>query len=480
MDERRCNVLIVGGGLGGLTSAALLAQKGFRVCVFEKNQRMGGYGVNYTSHGHRFDVATQALGGCGKGGIVRQILDELNLGGQVRFLACEPARVYYFPDDSEPFIQHGFVSEQYRFLMQEFPQYEKAIQSCYETFEKLFTELQAIAEFSGNPVFGFAGNFPYLAKYSRTTVQEFFDQLNLPTPLQTRIAARSGYCMLPLDKLSLVGFGCTEMSYSDGAWMVEGGVNKLVQVLVQSIKNQGGLIMPRTRVNRLLFDNAKVIGVETGQGNRVFADRVVVAGDGINILRNSGDECEVFLNKYKKLERSGSYFVSYYQVRAHCVNDMAANIEVRFTEQIIAGKEKIGVYYLLVPSLVDRNSAPEGYHSFCISAPLSEGISLDKNEREKLRYELEKKVCIKFPSLTGQLRFLFELAPDHFAAMTGNTNGAAYGWAQTPAQAGIYRLGNITPLDGLYLAGHWTMPGGGIAGVVTSGKLCARAIRNEN
>lgn len=58
---------------------------------------------------------------------------------------------------------------------------------------------------------------------------------------------------------------------------------------------------------------------------------------------------------------------------------------------------------------------------------------------------------------------------------TGNRWGSAYGWAQIPSQSGIYRLSRTTPFTNLYLTGHWTSPGGGIAGVVASGELTAEA-----
>ena len=469
------DTLIIGAGLGGLTSAALLARQGLRVAVLEKNQRLGGYGVSYYSHGHRFDVATQALGGCGEKGIVRQILGELDLLDQVHFLACEPARVYYFSDSEKPFIQSGFIGKQCSLLSREFPEYKNEIHSCYDIFAQLFAELQAIAGFAGDLRFGFSRNFPALARCSRLTVKEFFTQLGLSQPLQLRIAARAEYCLLPLDRLSLVGFACTEMSYADGAWMVSGGVSRLVAALACYIKEQGGRIFPATRVRHLLLTDNRVNGVETAGGKRLTARNIVLAGDGREIFHASGEEFRAFADKYNKLERSGSYLVSYYQVPAPCVKDMAANIEVHLTGPL-ALPEKIKVYYILIPSLVEQNSAPAGYHSLCISAPLARGVSLDKIERKKLRNKLEEKVSRKFPALAGNLRFLFELGPDHFGAITGNTRGAAYGWAQTPAQSGIYRLGNSTPLAGLYLAGHWTMPGGGIAGVMTSGKLCADAL----
>jgi len=60
--------------------------------------------------------------------------------------------------------------------------------------------------------------------------------------------------------------------------------------------------------------------------------------------------------------------------------------------------------------------------------------------------------------------------------MTNNRCGAAYGWAQYPRQAGIYRLNRTTPIENLFLTGHWTAPGGGIAAVVASGEMTSNLI----
>lgn len=468
------DAIIVGAGLGGLTTASLLAGEGLRVCVLEKNKRLGGYAVNYTSHGHRFDVATQALGGCGDGGIVQSLLAELDL--HVSFLPCEPARVYHFPDSATPFVQHGFLADQKQLLVESYPDFQEAIQCCYEVFAGIFTELQSIATSSVNPVFGFSKNYPTLARYSRMTVQSFFDELQIPVELQIRIGARSGYCMLPLAKLSLVAFACTEMSYAGGAWMVEGGVGKLVDGMATFLQENNGEVRHQCRVERLLFADDAVGGVKTSHGEIIKAHSVILAVDSTQILQMSGECCASLLAKYKKMDKTGSYLVSYYEIPAHIVQDMQANIEVRLPEQILAGTTEIDVYYLLIPSLVDTESVPKGTHSFCISVPLDDGIAPDHNERMLIRQKLEQLVVDLYPEIAGNLKFLFELGPDHFEVMTGNTNGSAYGFSQTASQSGIYRLGNNPQVQGLYLAGHWTMPGGGIAGVMTSGKLCARAI----
>jgi len=59
---------------------------------------------------------------------------------------------------------------------------------------------------------------------------------------------------------------------------------------------------------------------------------------------------------------------------------------------------------------------------------------------------------------------------------TFNTGGAAFGWANIPQQCGAHRPGAATPFRNLYMAGHWTFPGGGIAAAVTSGRIAAKTI----
>jgi prolycopene isomerase len=86
----------------------------------------------------------------------------------------------------------------------------------------------------------------------------------------------------------------------------------------------------------------------------------------------------------------------------------------------------------------------------------------------------------RFPQFKGELVYLFELGPVHLGILSGNPMGSAYGWAHIPSQSGIKRLNIKTPVPGLYLAGHWTMPGGGIPGVITSGQICAQTILNDS
>ena len=79
-------------------------------------------------------------------------------------------------------------------------------------------------------------------------------------------------------------------------------------------------------------------------------------------------------------------------------------------------------------------------------------------------------------SLRENLTFSEAATPRTMERYTRNEDGALYGFALTPDQIGPGRPLTDTPLPGLHLAGHWTQPGGGIYGVVTSGIQSAREV----
>ena len=73
------------------------------------------------------------------------------------------------------------------------------------------------------------------------------------------------------------------------------------------------------------------------------------------------------------------------------------------------------------------------------------------------------------PGLRQHLTFVEGATPRTMERYTLNQEGALYGWEPSPDQVAGSRPAHRTPLPGLYLAGHWTRPGGGVYGAVASG-----------
>jgi len=103
-------VVVVGGGIGGLTAAALLAARGVNVCLLERNSRVGGCVANFEHLGYAFEPTAGLYSGWEADGVYQRIFSELPIGPpQVDRLS--PSFVVRLPDGVEVAV-HGaaFVS----------------------------------------------------------------------------------------------------------------------------------------------------------------------------------------------------------------------------------------------------------------------------------------------------------------------------------------------------------------------------------
>ena len=129
-----------------------------------------------------------------------------------------------------------------------------------------------------------------------------------------------------------------------------------------------------------------------------------------------------------------------------------------------------------VPTLADPSLAPPGEHLLVLTALVP--YTAARNWRAEKDGYVDRMLAAaesRFPGLRARLRFAEGGTPRTLERYTRNSDGALYGWSLGPDQIGPGRPANDTPLPGLYLAGHWAQPGGGVYGVVTSGVNAARA-----
>jgi phytoene dehydrogenase-like protein len=103
---------------------------------------------------------------------------------------------------------------------------------------------------------------------------------------------------------------------------------------------------------------------------------------------------------------------------------------------------------------------------------LEEYVTLRDELGDALVAEAEEIV----PDLASRVEYRKVGTPLTLERYTFNTGGAAFGWANIPQQSGAHRPGPETPFQGLYMAGHWTFPGGSIAAAATSGRIAAKTI----
>ena len=133
-------------------------------------------------------------------------------------------------------------------------------------------------------------------------------------------------------------------------------------------------------------------------------------------------------------------------------------------------------------SQIDSDLAPKGKScgSICTVDYLSAWDQLSDEEYKKRKEEvaqiLFKRLEKLIPGIIDEIEYYEVGTPKTIVKYTLNPQGSVYGYAQTPKQAGVFRMANKSPIDNLYFASAWTMPGGGFTGAILSGWSCANEV----
>jgi prolycopene isomerase len=483
------DVIIIGAGMAGLTCGCLLAQKGLKVLMIEKNQKVGGCCTSFEKDGFSFDLSVQSLGECQEGGRIWRLLRQLNLLNQIHFISLEPAREYLFPD--RKVIQSSKLETHIENLSSLFPGERRSIEKVYAVLKKIFEEFSSIpSSLNWFEPSSFLSQYPSLSQYKDKTYGDLLNEYISNPFLKTLLSIRSSYALLPPEEISAVGMAGIEMSYFNyGVSCVEGKVEQLPLKMGESLEKMGGQILTGHEVQQILIEEKKATGVRL-EDSREVKGRVVIsnidAHHTFSGLVGEGRIPSGFRSKLKGMRPALSYFILYLGIDGGLDELPVSNNEIFFEDQLqkefqFLYENRISEkapFYLLAPSKVNPSHAPKGGSTLCLSCKATYHFSpdWDPETKDKLSHCLIHKASALVPNLEKRIKVRIETTPKTIERWTGNQWGAAYGWAQTPKQSGIYRLPRTTPIPNLYLTGHWTSPGGGIAGVVASGELTAEAV----
>jgi phytoene desaturase len=486
------DAIIIGAGMAGLTCGCLLAKKGLKVLMIEKNEKVGGCCTSFEKDGFSFDLSVQSLGECQEGGRVWRILKQLNLLDQIHFIPLEPAREYYFPD--QKVSQSSRLESHIENLSSLFPKERKGIVEVHAVLKKIFEEFSTVpSSLNWFEPSSFSSQYPFLSRYKDKTYEELLNEFVSHPFLKTLLSIRSSYALLPPDEISAVGMAGIEMSYFDyGVSCVEGKVEQLPLKMGETFEKTGGQILTGHEVQKILIGEKRAIGVRLKDGQEITGKVVISNIDAHHTFSDFIGEDHIpsgFRSKLKAMRPSLSYFILYLGIEGGLDELPVSNNEVFPEDQ--PQKEFQSLYenrisekasfYLLAPSKVNPSHAPRGKNTLCLSFKTSYHFSPDWDQgiKDELSHCLIQKASAFIPNLEKRILVKIETTPKTIEQWTRNRWGAAYGWAQTPRQSGIYRLSRTTPIPNLYLTGHWTSPGGGIAGVVASGDLTSEAVWNR-
>ena len=266
-----CEVVVVGGGIGGLTVAALLAARGVSVCLFERQSQVGGCVANFEFQGYTFEPTSGLYTGWKPGGVHERIFSELPVQPpEVRRLS--PAYVVRLPDHTDV----GLTEPPEKFaenLRTAFPECADAAVSFYSQMDQV---AQTWREENSHPD-RFEPNASALVDLAAETTAAHLSDTS--SRFQSFIDAQlQTFDLCSADRCSYISAALTLTAPHRGMWAIRGGAQTLADKLAESFKASGGLLRLNSPVLRLAYaTDGSAIGVDLLSGERVIATRAIIS-----------------------------------------------------------------------------------------------------------------------------------------------------------------------------------------------------------
>lgn len=489
--DKAYDVIVIGSGIGGLTAASLLAKAGLSILVVEQHDRPGGYAHGFKRKRYCFDSGVHLTSGCGSEGyrggqVIHKVLQAIDVDGQVEFIQVNPFCHAVYPDFDLSF-PHSI--ERFTAILSEcFPEEKTGLASLLQLCLQISEEAAAAEDVMATTETGFIrSNLPAMFEYRRATLASVLDKFISSPELKAIFATNWPYLGLPPSRVSFIYWATMFIGYLvDGAYYCKGGFQNLANTLVKGVVQNGGDILYKSAVKKITVMENRVHGVVLKSGQELTASTVLSNADmRQTVYQLTGKEYfpKRFLARLEKMSHSLSIFAVYIATSVDVESPEMKHESFYFSDldhdrnfyNTTVGN--ISWISITIPTLIDASLAPQGEHIVMLTTLLP--FDLCQNWRRHKAAFQEKMLELaneQIPGLKEHVLFIDSGSPGTMERYTLNHQGAAYGWDVTPEQTGPNRIQNRSPVSGLFFAGHWAAPGGGVYGVAVSGVQAAQQI----
>ena len=476
------DAVVVGTGLGGVSTAALLARHGMRVLAVERGDGPGGYAHAFRRGPYIIDPAIHVIP---EAEFVRGLLRYLDVEDEAELVPVDALYGVGFPGlaGKLPLGREPFVEAHARL----FPHEAGAFARFFDVFTRVFREAAELPmKLSLTDLGQAAARFPTLFRYRGATVSEVLDEHLSDARLKALVTACWSYMGLPPSQLSFLHFCQLLNVIIDGSYYCRGSFQQLVNAFVTALERDGGELILGTEVTRIVVEDGRARGVVLSDGRTVAANVVVSNADPRRTFEDLVGEEHLpprFLGRIRRLRPSLSAFLLFAGSTLDFEGAGASHDNFLFDHwnhddtmaDVLAGWP--GGTSVNVPTLVDPSLGPAGEHVVIARALAPYAVGEPWRNRKAAYTDRLMAVCERaYPGFCDSLTFSEAATPLVLERYSGNLQGACYGWEISPEQVGSQRASHDTPVGGLYLAGHWAPEGAGSFRTMTSGINAAQMV----
>jgi phytoene dehydrogenase-like protein len=492
----RKSIAIIGGGVAGLCAGCYAQMNGYQATIYEMHSLPGGVCTAWKRNGYTVDSCIHWLVGTSPSSSYNKLWREVGaLKGstiidQDEFMRVElkGGRALIFYRDVDRFERH---------LLDLGPEDAKAIRALTKAIRRLSRfdmspekapELASI----GDKASGLARLVPMLpsfAKWGRMSVQDFAKRLKSPLLKEAFSSMASDAESWPM--LGLIFPLMWQATKSAG--YVLGGSLPFVRNIEKRFLSLGGEIRYSGRVEKILAENDRAVGVRLADGSKHRADVVISAADGHTTIFGMLDGRYVSDEVRKPYEGGMTPFPPLLYVALGIADPLdtlpETNSGISFPlnpKVEIDGKERdrlsIHVYNF------DRSLAPKGKTAAIVM------LSSDYDRWKALsadpaKYRAEKELAAervidaleqRLPGVRDKIEMRDVATPTTWERYTGNWRGSYEGWLPNAKSLGSGLPKTLPGLADFYMCGQWVAPGGGLPPAVSTGRHVVQLMCRED
>ena len=491
MKEKK--VIVIGSGIGGLATACMLAKKGYKVTLLEKNSKVGGRANIYSEDGYTFDMGPSwyMMPDIFKHffDILGEDIDEYlkleRLAPSYRIFLKSDKTHYDFYSDLEKTI--GVFESIEPGSGEVLREYMKITKYQYEIARKefMFKNYDSIFDFITKRVMIEGRKLPLFSSVEKIINGKFKSEiLRKVMQYQTVLLGTA-----PSDAPGIYSM-MNYIDFVEGVWYPEGGIYRVVETLEKIALKYGVKIKTDSPVEKIRVEKGGVRGVTLSGGLEIDADIVVSNADVVHTDEKLLDKqyrtkTKRYWNK-KRMAPSG--FIMYLGVVGEIPSLKHHNLlfskewKDNFTQ--IFDKPEWPTdpsLYICAPSKTDKTVAPKGKENLFVLVPVAAGLEHTDEFLEKYSQfiidEIQDKMDI--PNFKNRIEYKKIYAVNDFIKDYNAFKGSALGFAHTLGQSAIFRPNNINKkVKNLYYVGAGTNPGIGMPICLISAELVYKRIQN--
>lgn len=484
---KQYDVIVIGGGNGGLASAATLAEKGKSVILFEKHNIPGGCGTSFRRGRFEFEVALHQLSHMGteeNPGPLRELFKRYGILDEINWIQIKELFRVNFPDGTGL----SLPAEKNRceeFLCKEFPSQADGIKKYFETVYKFCAETTEFAAKSakspGEPgtlkkaimKAGFPKLYPTLANYGLKSTQEVLDEFFTDSKLQLTLSAYWCFMGVPPARFPFAILAkCTNFYLETKPYYLTGTSMMMNQAIMEAVQKMGGTVRLNCGVKRIVLENGKAVGVIDEYGEEYRAKKII---SNISPLATYGnlllpEEIPDAAREYLK-----PYTVGISAITCFIGLDCSPE-EIGFTTSFTLNYESLDANedfkdaYKLLPendplvatcyTVDDPSVSPEGT-SVITAGTLKYGEPWEKLPPEQyyeMKYEAGRRIVARlekmYPGFTEHIEEMEIATPLTHMRYLGHPGGAIYGYEQDLMQS-VFFFPTESKIENLEFASGW-------------------------